>query len=240
MQAPFPTASATANRADWLTARRNHLDAERAFTKARDELSAARRRLPWLLIDEDYTFDTPTGAVSLVDLFDGQRQLVVYHFMMGPDWEEGCPACSFWADNYDGTQVHLAHRDTALVTVSRTSVDNIEAYRRRMDWNFRWVSSLNTTFNFDMGVSFTEEQRAADSGAYNYGVAGFSGPEAAGISTFIRDDDDRVFLTYQTFSRGLDMANTAYHLLDMTALGRHEDNLDWSMQWLRRHDAYPD
>ena len=233
-------AHTTVDAEQWRQARTEFLEQEKAFTRQRDALSAARRELPWLEITEDYRFDTPDGEVTLADLFGDRHQLLLYHFMMGPDWEEGCPSCSFWADNYDGTQVHLAHRDTAFAVVSRTSVDNIEAYRKRMGWSFRWVSSLNSSFNFDMGVSFTPEQVASGEKLYNYGTMAFGGDEAPGLSTFIRDDDGRIYLTYQTFARGLDMLNSTYHHLDLMAKGRDEDNLDWPMQWLHRHDAYPD
>ena len=200
----------------------------------------ARRDLPWTEITTDYRFDSPDGEVSLAELFGDRGQLLLYHFMMGPDWAEGCPSCSFWADNYNGTMVHLAHRDTAFAAVSRTSVDNIEAYRQRMGWDFRWVSSLNSSFNFDMGVSFTPEQIESGEPLYNYGTQVFAGEEAPGLSTFVRGDDGRIYLTYQTFSRGLDMLNGTYHHLDLMAKGRDEDDLEWSMQWLHRHDAYPD
>ncbi|MDH3298960.1 MAG: thioredoxin family protein [Acidimicrobiia bacterium] len=224
---------------EWKAARLAFLEREKAFTRERDELSAARRELPWTEITTDYRFDTPHGEVSLTDLFGENTQLLLYHFMMGPDWTEGCPSCSFWADNYDGTIVHLAHRDTAFAAVSRTSVENIEAYRERMGWDFPWVSSLNSSFNFDLGVSFTPEQIASGEPLYNYGTQVFGGEEAPGLSTFIRDDDGRIFLTYQTFSRGLDMLNGTYHHLDLMPKGRDEDDLEWSMQWLHRHDAYP-
>lgn len=224
----------------WLDARRDHLEQEKAFTRERDALSAARRDLPWLEITTDYRFQTATGTVSLADLFDGRRQLLVYHFMMGPDWEEGCPSCSFWADNYDGTDVHLAHRDTTLVAVSRAPLEAIEAYRQRMGWSFTWVSSHDSPFNYDMRVSFDPSDPDDQQNNYNFDTQDFPGDEAPGISAFVRDDDGRIFLTYQTFSRGLDMANGAYHMLDMTTLGRQEDELPWSMAWLHRHDAYPD
>ena len=228
-----------ADRAGWLAARHDFLEQEKRFTRERDALSAARRDLPWLEISEDYRFASPAGTVTLGDLFGGHPQLLVYHFMMGPDWEEGCPSCSFWADNYDGTQAHLAARDTALVAVSRAPVEAIERYRNRMGWTFTWVSSLDGPFNFDMGVSFDPSDPESLRGNYNFGTQDFGGDEAPGISAFYREDDGRTFLTYQTFSRGLDMANGAYHLLDMTALGRHEDDLSWTMAWLHRHDAYP-
>lgn len=225
---------------EWKAARLEFLDQEKEFTRRRDALSSARRDLPWTEVTTDYRFDTPDGEVSLADLFGDRNQLLLYHFMMGPDWDEGCPSCSFWADNYNGTIVHLAHRDTAFAAVSRTSVEKIEAYRQRMGWDFRWVSSLNSSFNFDMGVSFTPEQITSGEALYNYGTQVFGGDEAPGLSTFVRDGDGRIFLTYQAFSRGLDMLNGTYHHLDLMAKGRDEDNLDWTMQWLHRHDAYPD
>ena len=227
----------TVDRATWLEARRAHLTAEKEFTRERDRLSAARRELPWLEIDTDYVFTTDDGPVRLADLFGDCGQLLVYHFMMGPDWTEGCPSCSFWADNYEGTQVHLAHRDTALVAVSRTPIDQIQAYRQRMGWSFRWVSSLDNDFNFDMAVSFTPDQIAAGDPLYNFGTQAAFGPESPGISAFARDGD-RVFLTYQTFARGLDMLNGAYHLLDLTSKGRDEGELEWPMAWLARHESY--
>ncbi len=237
----MPTADHTVvSPEEWKAARLDFLDREKAFTRQRDALSAARRELPWTEITADYRFDSPDGEVSLADLFGDNSQLLLYHFMMGPNWAEGCPSCSFWADNYNGTIVHLAHRDTAFAAVSRTSVDNIEAYRERMGWDFPWVSSLNSTFNFDMRVSFTPEEIASGEPLYNFGTQVFGGEEAPGLSTFIRDDEGRIFLTYQSFSRGLDMLNGTYHHLDLMAKGRDEDNLEWSMQWLHRHDAYPD
>lgn len=224
--------------AAWRAARLEHLEDEKAFTRMRDALSEKRRALPWVEVTEPYRFETVDGPASLVELFGGRNQLLVYHFMMGPDWDEGCPSCSFWADNYDGTQIHLAHRDTALVAISRAPVADIEAYKARMGWSFRWVSSLDSSFNDDMGVSFTPDQLATGEPNYNYDTIFFDGEEAPGISAF-RREGDRVYLTYQTFARGLDMANGAYHMLDLTAAGRDEDSLDWSMQWLHRHDAYP-
>ena len=234
-----PSGHTVADQDAWLAARLDHLEAEKAFTRQRDELSAQRRELPWLEITSDYEFDSVDGPKSLGDLFGDKSQLLVYHFMLGPDWVEGCPSCSFWADNYNGTQIHLAHRDTALVAIARAPLAEINAYRDRMGWDFDWVSAHGNTFNFDLGVSFTPEQVEADTRNYNYGTMKFPGEEGPGISTFIKEDG-RIYLTYQTFSRGLDMLNGAYHMLDLTAKGRDEDNLDWTMQWLQRHDAYND
>jgi predicted dithiol-disulfide oxidoreductase (DUF899 family) len=217
------------SRPEWLEARRTLLREEKAFTRQRDELSAKRRALPWVRIDADYAFSGEDGPCSLLDLFGGLDQLVVYHFMYGPEWEEGCPSCSFWADGYDGLDVHLAHRDTALVAVSRAPLESLLAYRERMGWSFRWVSSLGTSFNEDFGVS--------NATTYNYEPVEAPMEESPGLSAFIRQGDT-VFHTYSCFARGLDPFNAAYQMLDVTARGRHEGDLPWSMAWLRRHDAY--
>lgn len=227
------------DQATWRAASLAHLEAEKAFTRQRDELSLQRRQLPWLEVAADYPFDGTSGPRTLVDLFEGCSQLAVYHFMYGPGWEEGCPSCSFWADNYDGIGVHLAARDTSLVAVSSAPLPELQAYRKRMGWTFPWYSSAGSTFNSDMGVSFTSEDLAADAVSYNHGTQTPMGEEVHGLSIFNRTDDDRVFLSYQTFSRGLDMLNTAYHILDLTPKGRDEDELPWTMAWLHRHDAYP-
>lgn len=229
------------DRDEWLQARIGHLQAEKEFTRRRDELSRERRALPWLEITEDYRFTGPNGPERLTDLFAGRSQLIVYHFMFGPGWVEGCPSCSFWADNFDGIGVHLEHRDTTLVAISRAPLEEIEAYRSRMGWtSFNWLSSSGSGFNFDFAVSFTPDQLESGEPNYNFGTQAFGGDEAAGISVFHRDETGRVFLTYQSFSRGLDMLNGAYHWLDLTSKGRDEDDLGHTMEWLHRHDAYPD
>jgi predicted dithiol-disulfide oxidoreductase (DUF899 family) len=222
----------------WRSARLAHMEEEKALTRQRDELSRKRRELPRTEVSQSYEFTGPAGPVSLIDLFDGRGQLAIYHFMYGPDWDEGCPSCSFWADNFDGIGIHLAHRDTALAAVSRASLEQITAYKDRMGWSFPWVSSLESSFNFDMGVSFTPAQIESGLPNYNFNTQFFSGDEAAGVSIFTRDENGRVFLTYQTFSRGLDMLNGAYHFLDLTPAGRDEDGLPWTMAWLERHDNY--
>jgi len=226
------------SREDWLTARRALLDKEKEFTRLRDELAAERRRLPWEIVEKDYAFDGPDGKESLSDLFAGRKQLLVYHFMFGPDWEEGCRSCSFWADNYNGTDIHLAHRDTTLVTVSNTAVDRINAYRERMGWSGKWVSSLGSDFNRDFFVSFTEDEIKRGEMFYNYRMTNFPASEAPGVSAFYRVDDGTVFHTYSTYARGLDILNGAYNMLDLTALGRHENGK--GMAWLRRRDQYDD
>lgn len=228
------------DRGTWLDARLAHLEAEKEFTRRRDELSRQRRELPWVEIEGDYRFESVDGTRTLAELFDGRRQLIVYHFMLGPGWDEGCPSCSFWADGYDGTGVHLAARDTTLVAVSRGSLAEIESYRARMGWSFPWYSASGSDFNFDMGVSFRADELAQGTARYNFDTSPAHGDEMPGISVFSRTDDDRVFLSYQTFARGLDMLNSAYHMLDLTPKGRDEDELDFSMAWLRRHDSYDD
>jgi predicted dithiol-disulfide oxidoreductase (DUF899 family) len=226
------------SREDWLEERGALLDKEKEFTRLRDELAAERRRLPWELIDKPYAFDGPDGNESLSDLFAGRRQLLIYHFMFGPDWEEGCPSCSFWADNYNGTDIHLAHRDTTLIAVSNTALDKINAYKERMGWSFKWVSSLGSDFNREFFVTFTEDQVERGEMYYNYRMTKFPVSEAPGLSAFYKDNDGKVYHTYSTYARGLDILNGAYNMLDLTALGRHEDGK--GMAWLRRKDQYED
>jgi len=226
------------SRDDWLAARLELLDQEKDLNRRRDELAAARRALPWVPVDERYRFDGAEGERSLPDLFDGRSQLLVYHFMFGSDWDEGCPSCSFWADSFDGVGVHLAARDVTLVCVSRAPYPKLAAYQRRMGWHFPWYSSAKSTFNVDFGVSFTPEQQR-DGGTYNFRHVDHPPEEAPGISAFVLDDG-RVFHTYSSYSRGLDSINGGYQLLDLAPKGRDEDDLEWPMAWLRRHDAYDD
>lgn len=220
---------------DWLTARRALLAREKELTALRDDVARQRRELPWVPLEQQYVFDTEDGPRSLAELFDGASQLIVYHFMFGPDWDEGCPSCSFWIDAFDGVLVHLAHRDIAFAAVSRAPLDALQAYRRRMGWNLRWVSSEANGFNVDYGVSFEAGQPDA---TYNYAPLADPPSELPGLSVFAREDD-RVFHTYSCYSRGLDGLNSGYQLMDLTPRGRDEDQLPWSMAWLHRHDAYP-
>ncbi len=225
---------------DWLVARREHLAKEKEFTRLRDQLSQERRELPWVKVEKEYSFDGPNGKKSLLDLFDGRSQLIVYHFMYGPDWEEGCPSCSFWADNFNGIVVHLNHRDINLVAVSRAPLDKLEAYKRRMGWSFQWVSSFGNDFNRDYHVSFTPDEMQKGEMYYNFRVGKFPSSEAPGISVFYKNEQGEVFHTYSCYARGLDMLNGAYHYMDLAPKGRDEGALPYSMAWLRRHDQYKD
>jgi predicted dithiol-disulfide oxidoreductase (DUF899 family) len=220
-----------AGRDEWTARRVELLREEKALTRRLDELAKQRRELPWVEIDKEYVFDTERGKRSLRDLFDGRAQLLVYHFMYGPDWEEGCPSCSFWADNYNGVAVHLAHRDTTFVAVSRAPLAALLHYRQRMGWTFDWASSAGTDFSLDFGVS--------EATTYNFAPQQQVADELPGVSAFIQTDG-RVFHTYSAYGRGLDIFNGAYQLLDLTARGRDEGALEWTAAWLRRHDEYAD
>jgi predicted dithiol-disulfide oxidoreductase (DUF899 family) len=234
---PATGSPAIASRSEQRTARLVLLAREKELTRLRDELAAQRRRLPWVRLEKQYEFDGPDGRVSLPKLFDGRGQLIVYHFMLGPGWGEGCPICSFWADSYEGLAVHLAHRDTSLVVVSRAPYAEVDAYRRRMGWSFPWLSSAPGDFNNDFGVSFTAEQRRYGA-EYNYRHESDLNDELAGLSVFASGEDGQVYHTYSAYSRGLDALNGAYQLLDLTPKGRDEQDLPWSMAWVRRHDSY--
>ena len=225
---------------EWIKARKEFLVEEKAFTKARDALTEKLRSLPWVRVDKDYEFQSLEGMQSLGDLFAGRNQLVVYHFMYGPDWQEGCPSCSFWADNYDGLDTHLARRDTTLIAISNTALANIEEYKKRMGWNFTWVSSMGSDFNADHHVTFSQEALDAGPVAYNFEDRDFSSTEASGLSVFTRLDDGGIARTYSCYGRGLDILNSAYHILDLTPKGRDEDDLPFTMAWLRRHEQYED
>ena len=227
-------------RAQWLQERKELLAREKALTRLNDEISELRRQLPWVHIDTDYQFDTVAGSRTLSQLFQGYRQLLVYHFMFGPEWEQGCPSCSFWADNFDGLSVHLAQRDIRFLLVSRAPLPQLLAYRERMGWQLDWVSSLGSTFNEDFDVSFSPVALAEGQVFYNYDWRTMGQEEAPGISVFYRDDDGEVYYCYSSYGRGLDCLNAAYQLIDRTPLGRHEAELPWPMAWVRRHDGYDD
>jgi predicted dithiol-disulfide oxidoreductase (DUF899 family) len=221
---------------EWLAARKGFLAKEKEFTRLRDELARQRRELPWVKVEKTYVFDGPNGKETLSDLFAGRSQLIVNHFMFGPDWGEGCPSCSFWADTYNGVVVHLEHRDASFVVISRAPLEKLEAYKKRMGWGFKWVSALHNDFNGDYHVSFTpEEQKTA---VYNYNAGGFGSSEAPGVSVFAKDDTGNIFHTYSCYARGLDTLNGAYQLLDLLPKGRDEQGLPYPMAWVRRHDKY--
>ena len=234
------TTNRVVSREEWLIARLELLNKEKAFTRERDQLSRERRELPWVQIETPYEFETTSGKKTLSDLFDGRSQLLVYHFMFGPGWKEGCPSCSFLADNFNGTVVHLNHRDVTMIASSKAPIESLEAYRSRMGWNFTWVSSLHNDFNRDFHVSFTAEEIERGDVYYNYRKGQQPSEELPGASVFYKDSDGKIYHTYSTYSRGLDMLIGTYHYLDLVPKGRDEDHLSWPMEWVRHHDTYTD
>jgi predicted dithiol-disulfide oxidoreductase (DUF899 family) len=219
----------------WENARKELPARETEFIRARDALSEARRALPWERVEQSYVFDGPDGEESLSDLFEGRHQLVVYHFMFGPDWKEGCKSCSFWADNFERSVVHLAHRDVTMVAISRAPLATLTAFKARLGWSFKWVSSGRTDFNQDYHVSFDP-----DAGTSSYNYAPKTGPmtELPGLSVFYRDEGGAVFHTYSTYARGLDMINATYQILDLVPKGRDEASVARTMEWVRLRDRY--
>jgi predicted dithiol-disulfide oxidoreductase (DUF899 family) len=225
---------------EWLEARKRLLVKEKQFTRQRDELSAERRELPWVKVEKEYVFDAPGGKKTLGDLFGERSQLIIYHFMLGPGWKEGCKSCSFLADHIDGALVHLAHRDVTLMAVSRAPLAQIEAFKERMGWHFKWVSSYENDFNFDYHVSLTPDEMAAGKVYYNYRISNSSSEELPGASVFYRDTAGDVFHTYSCYARGLDMLVGTYNYLDLVPKGRDEAGLPFTMAWVRHHDRYDD
>jgi predicted dithiol-disulfide oxidoreductase (DUF899 family) len=218
----------------WVSERKKLLAREKELTHLRDQVARERRALPWVRIDKDYAFDTLEGARPLADLFEGRRQLLVQHFMLAPGWEEGCPSCSYMADHTDGMLLHLAARDVTFVAVSRAPLAEIERFRQRMGWRFKWASSFGTDFNHDFQVSFTQEGKGDV--YYNYGTQPFECEELPGVSVFYKDDAGQVFHTYSTYRRGVEVMMGTYNLLDLTPKGRDEG--DGPMAWVRHHDRY--
>ncbi len=223
---------------EWVSARKALLAKEKEFTRRRDELTKARQDLPWEAVEKSYVFDGPTGKETLADLFDGRSQLIVYHFMYGPDWEEGCKSCSYIADHFDPAIVHLNQRDVTMVAASTAPLAKLEAFKKRMGWRFKWVSAHDTDFNQDYHVSFSNEEMARGDATYNYKKQGFPSEEAPGASVFYKDGNGDVYHTYSVYERGLDMFITAYHWMDIVPKGRDEDHLNYTMEWLRLHDTY--
>lgn len=231
------TQNPVVSREEWLEARRSLLLKEKEATHLRDKVNAERMALPWVKVEKDYTFDTPQGPKSLADLFDGRSQLMVYHFMFGPEWEAGCPGCSFLADHLDGTLPHLNHHDVTLVAVARAPLAKIEAYKKRMGWNFPWVSSFGSDFNFDYHVSFTPEDLAKDKVFYNFSPIAPSdaNDELPGLSAFYRNEKGEVFHTYSSYARGAEEILGTLMILDHAPKGRNEDS---TMDFVKRHDEY--
>jgi len=227
---------AVVSQEQWLEARKELLAKEKELTKARDRLSAERRALPWVKVDKNYVFDGPASKEMFGDLFDGRGQLIIYHFMFGPDWQAGCPHCSHWADNFNGIIVHLNHRDVTMVAVSRAPYEKLAAYRKRMGWTFKWVSSFGLDFNFDYRVSFTPEEMAANRALYNFVMQEPHASEREGVSVFFKDETGAIFHTYSTYARGIDLLNTDYNYLDLVPKGRDEGGR--GPFWVRRHDEY--
>ena len=223
---------------EWVASRKELLRKEKEFTRLRDDLSRQRRDLPWEKVEKEYVFDGPQGKVTLGDLFGGRSQLIVYHFMFGPGWEQGCPSCSYLADHFGGSLVHLANRDVTLAVISRAPMDQIDAFKKRMGWEFRWVSSFANDFNQDYHVSFTKEEMASSKVNYNYEIAEFPSEEAPGASVFYKNEAGEIFHTYSTYARGLDILVGTYNFLDLAPKGRDEDGLAFSMAWVRHHDRY--
>jgi predicted dithiol-disulfide oxidoreductase (DUF899 family) len=223
---------------EWIEARKEHMTHEKELMRARDRLNEERRALPWVKVDKTYVFDGRAGKLALADLFKDKPQLVVQHVMFRQDWDVACKSCSFWADGLDRMAPHLAARDTTMVAVSLAPVEKLEAFKKRMGWTFDWVSSGGNDFNSDYGVSFTREQIDKGEHKYNFGTTPFYGDELPGISVFYRNEDGDIFHTYSCYARGLDMMNAAYHYLDLTPLGRHEEGLPYPMDWVRLRDQY--
>lgn len=224
----------------WVKARREFLAKEKEFTRLRDELSRQRRGLPWEKVEKRYEFEGPGGRLALADLFGKRSQLVIYHFMLGPGWKEGCPSCSYLADHFDGPAIHLANRDVTLAAVSHAPYAEIAAFKRRMGWRFPWYSSFTSDFNYDYQVSQTPEERGKDRVYYNYEMVEFGPEERPGLSVFFKDASGDIFHTYSTYARGLDILAGAYNFLDMVPRGRDEDGFKFTMAWVRHHDKYED
>lgn len=222
---------------EWLAARKRLLLKEKKFSKVRDQLNRERRALPWLNVEKLYVFDSPEGKLTLAELFGAKSQLIVYHFMFGPGWKEGCPHCSFWADHYDSVNFHIGQRDTTFVVISRAPLNEIEPFKKRMGWRFRWVSSNENDFNFDFHVSFTPQELKSGKPFYNYRTVKMDIDEREGVSAFYKDNAGQVYHTYSAYARGIDLMNTTYNFLDLTAKGRDEKP-GHAQDWVRYHDRY--
>ena len=223
---------------DWIAARTALLAREKEFTRLRDELSQARRDLPWEPVEKNYVFDGPDGKATLSQVFDGRSQLIVYHFMFAPDWEIGCKSCSWWADNFERNVIHLNHRDVTMVAISRAPLAKLDAFKKRMGWTFKWYSSSGNDFNFDFQASWRPDDLAKGEVSYNYRRQKLSMTDLTGISVFCKDDGGDLFHTYSCFARGVDMMNAGYHYLDLVPKGRDEGALPHTQSWVRLRDQY--
>jgi predicted dithiol-disulfide oxidoreductase (DUF899 family) len=223
---------------EWLSARKELLKAEKEFTRQRDALSARRRQLPWVKVEKNYLFDGPNGKVPLDDLFRDKSQLIVYHFMLGPGWQQGCSGCSFVSDHVDGTLPHLDAAGVAYAAVSRATMPEIQSFKNRMGWHFPWVSSNQNDFNYDYHVSFTKDEKSNGKVQYNYAENNFRSEEEPGLSVFYKNEAGEIFHTYSTYARGLDILMGTYNFLDLTPKGRDEAAPNRPMHWLRHHDRY--
>jgi len=224
--------------AEWTAARKEFLAKEKEFTRLRDDLSRQRRELPWERVEKRYELEGPGGKVALADIFGKHSQLVIYHFMLGPGWKEGCPSCSYIADHFDGMAIHLANRDVTLAVVSHAPIAEIEAFKKRMGWRFNWYSSFASDFNYDYQVSIKPEERGKDKVYYNYELTDFPSEERPGLSVFFKDTNGTIFHTYSSYARGLDILVGAYNYLDLVPKGRDEDGFNFPMAWVRHHDKY--
>jgi predicted dithiol-disulfide oxidoreductase (DUF899 family) len=222
---------------EWLAARKAFLIKEKEFTRLRDQLSQQRRDLPWEKVDKNYLFDAPNGKESLADLFAGKSQLIVYHFMFAPEATQGCSSCSFWADNFNDIIIHLKQRDVTMLAISLAPVEKLEAFKKRMGWSFKWVSSGQTDFNYDYHASFRPEDIANGTAEYNYTQSPGNHPNREGVSVFYKDDNGDIYHTYSAYARGIDLVNTAYNYLDLVPKGRDEQS---NLNWVRFHDKYPE
>lgn len=223
---------------EWIEARKELLKKEKEFTVLRDQLSQQRRDLPWVQVNKEYVFDGPNGKQPLSELFDGRSQLIVYHLMYDSTWDAACPSCSFWADNFNDINVHLNQRDVTMIAISKAPYSKIDAYKKRMGWDFKWVSSFDTDFNRDYYVSFTSEELEKKKGFYNFTIQDPTVSELPGVSVFYKDPSGKIFHTYSAYARGIDVLNNTYNYLDLVPKGRDEDGYDFSMAWVRRHDEY--
>ncbi|HVY54468.1 MAG TPA: thioredoxin family protein [Thermodesulfobacteriota bacterium] len=223
---------------EWVASRKKLLKKEKEFTRLRDRLTAERRALPWERVEKNYVFEGPDGKETLADLFDGRSQLIVYHFMFAPGWTEGCRGCSFVSDHFDGMTAHLNARDVSLAAVSRAPLEDLQAFRKRMGWRFKWVSSNGNDFNYDYHVSFTKDEGSKGKVYYNFESQEFPSEEAPGLSVFYKDENGDVFHTYSSYARGLDLLMGTYNYLDIVPKGRDEDSFSFAMEWVRHHDRY--